>query len=227
MIANYDTFYKNYLGIHNAVEKNGIVICNCSLRDIPLNKHFLYKMIVTMYEDRFIISVSNEIEYEFIEKLSRNIVGKSMDDIFQMMEYMKSKYRVTFLHRMFRLNKNKNKNKNKMLDLEGRKKPSVIIKYIKENRKFLAYFNNEPIGYCKISDLYGSYGKIVVWVDERYRCLGIATRLLNETIMKCEEEKIEPMYLVNRENMASIRLAKKNGFQTAQEEIILCRCLKG
>lgn len=64
------------------------------------------------------------------------------------------------------------------------------------------------------------FGNIVVWVDEKYRKLGIATQLLNLVLEQCEKDGIIPDYIVKTNNVASIRLAKNAGFGIVQKEFV-------
>lgn len=55
--------------------------------------------------------------------------------------------------------------------------------------------------------------------------MGYAKELLLQIISKCKEEGIEPLYLVDSKNQASIELAKSVGFKIAQEEIVACELI--
>ncbi len=61
--------------------------------------------------------------------------------------------------------------------------------------------------------MYGTYGNIVVWVNEQYRKQGIASLLLNDLLNRCRKDQIIPVYLVNKTNQASLRLAQKFSFK--------------
>ena len=69
-------FYKNFLGIEQGVMKNGILLCRSEERDIPLNKHFAYKMIVSEYEGKRVVSLSNDFDDTTVEDLCNKFEGK-------------------------------------------------------------------------------------------------------------------------------------------------------
>ena len=69
-------FYKNFLGVGHAVMKNGILLCRSEERDIPLNKHFAYKMIVSEYEGKRVVSLSNDFDDTTVEDLCNKFEGK-------------------------------------------------------------------------------------------------------------------------------------------------------
>lgn len=241
------TFYQNYLGINHAETKGEILLCRSDMRDLPLNRHFVYKMIVTDYEGRRVLSLSNDFTDTNAEALCNEIAGKDLDDVYHLLLQQMTKYRTSFMYRMLRPEKMELKAsmepKEKHLREkscteetcteeackeiacieEKNTKEGLTFVYMKEQRKQCAILQAEYIGYAKISDIYDGYGNIVVWVEENYRQRGIATILIHKLIQRCEEEGLIPMYLVKRENLASFRLAKKFGYEIVHREIILCQ----
>lgn len=95
-------FYKNFLGMQNAKMKNGILLCRSEKRDIPLNKHFAYKMIVTDYEGKRIVSLSNDFPDTTVEELCNKFAEKDIESVYQILCQQNMDYRLSFMYRMLR-----------------------------------------------------------------------------------------------------------------------------
>ena len=214
-------FYENYLGLQHAVTKNGIALCRSEMRDLPLNRHFVYKMLVTDYEGRRVLSLSNEFAGTNAEALCREIAGKDLDEVYFILHRQNTKYRISFMYRMLRpegIGFKESLKEEAYTEEDG-----LTFVYKQELRKQFAILHDDLIGYAKISDIYDGYGNVVIWVEENYRQHGIATILLHKLIQRCEDEGLIPMYLVKRENVASFGLASKFGFKIVHHEIVLCQ----
>jgi hypothetical protein len=66
-------FNQEYLGIPCGTEREGIRLCKCHYRDIPLNKKYFYKVIAANCEGEPVISYSPEVEEQELDWLIRNI----------------------------------------------------------------------------------------------------------------------------------------------------------
>lgn len=206
-------FYENYLGIDRLPEEE-VTVYISKQRDLPLNKRVIYRLILTEYQGKRIISASETLDQELLNRVIRCTKGKTIAQTYDAMNTQEWGFRLSYMYRMFR-------EEDRPVELS--KNEQISITYLSEYKKSHATIDGESIGYCKISDVYdGNYGNIVVWVDERYRRQGIASLLLRDLLERCKKEQITPIYLVMKTNEASKRLAKKFGYKVVNEEIILC-----
>lgn len=56
----FKDYYEEYLGMGNGEDFEGVLVCRSNYRDIPINKHYCYKMIATVFEGRKVMSCSAE-----------------------------------------------------------------------------------------------------------------------------------------------------------------------
>lgn len=214
----FSDFYREYLGLDDSMIYNGVHVCRCNYRDIPINKRYFYKIIATNYHGEKIISCSPEFEERELSSLSTKItfdtigVGNIPDEL------ILPQYELSYIDRMLL---------ETQIDISigghsdcGRN-GAIEYRYLQENRKYIALINGELAGYCKVSDVISNYGNLVVWVDASRRRLGIAESLVKLMIKKSYEEEIIPMYVVKTDNYASIALAKKLGFRVKQRELVV------
>ena len=215
---SFSDFYQEYLGLDNRMIYNDVHVCKCKYREIPLNKHYYYKIIATKYNGENIISYSPEFNETKLRFLCTNInfetigVGNIHNDL------ELPQYELSYMDRML-LETQIDISANKRSGFDGNN--SIEYKYLEEYRKYIALINGELAGYCKVSDVIAGYGNLVVWVEEPRRRLGIAESLVKLMIDKCYEERIIPMYVVKTNNHASLSLAKKLGFQVKQRELVV------
>lgn len=212
---DFDLFYKNYLGIKDKKIIQGITVCVSNNRDLPLNKKFYYNIIITEYNGECVVSCSPEVEKEKIKNVCNFIRNKTIEDIIE------SKIQIETYDRacMYRLVLNEKPDYNSLSELKIGKS-LVSFKYIKDMKKFLALIGDTLIGYCKVSDVYYSYGNLVVWIEEEYRRNGVAEQLVKLAIEQCYKDSINPMYITKSINTASFSLAQKLKFNIVKKEVI-------
>lgn len=165
-------FYKEYLGIDKAPEDE-VTIYVSKQRERPLNKHWIYCLILTDYQGKRIVSTSTTMEPIILNCIIAYTKGRTIAQTYDTMKTQDWGLRLSYMYRMFR-------DQDQLPKLPENKK--VNITYCSECRKSIAIIGGEPVGYCKISDVYGVYGNIAVWVDESYCKQGIASLLLNDNI---------------------------------------------
>lgn len=207
----FETFYETYLGIPNGRMQDGVLMCRSIYREYPINKHYYYSAIGTIYKGREIISVAPDAtEEEAIEKVRKYMLLLSGNC--KISGLSKAEDDVCVMYRMMRSAKN-----------YSEKMPEITadLIYFPEYKKYAAKVGEVIVGYCKISDIINGFGNIVVWVEEVYRRKELAKTLLELLLKKCEEEGIIPIYYVNAENEPSIRLATKAGFEVVQTEVVV------
>ena len=215
---DFNLFYRNYLGINDKKIIHGITVCVSNNRDLPLNKKFYYKIIITEYNGEYVVSCSSEVEKNTIKNVCDFIKYKTMEDIIESKIHIET-YDSTCMYRMIL---NQKPNYSSLSELKIGKK-LVSFKYIEEMKKFLALIGDTLIGYSKVSDVYYSYGNLVVWIEEEYRRNGVAEQLVKLTIEQCYKDGINPMYISKSNNIASLSLAKKLKFNVVKKEVIYSR----
>lgn len=206
----FSEYYEKYIGYNNAIKENDCYICISDMRDLTLNKRFIYRIIITTYNNHKVISVSPSLNNEVRKALSKFISGKNVEDALGCAPLINTGLRIGLMYRMIL-------NEIPIVDI-----CNSDISYNDILKKFCFKVENKVVCYCKISDIIHGYGNIVVWTDENYRGRGLAKQLLLLTIKKCIEDGIDPIYLVNSENIPSISLAKSVGFEIIQTEVIAC-----
>lgn len=214
---SFSDFYQKYLGLYNGRLYDGVRVCKCKYRDVPLNKKFFYKVIATVYNGEKVISCSPEFDEAGMMLLCSNIHFEAIGtgDIHR--ELRIPGYGLSYMERML-LNSQPDINTD-VIAARSRNK-QIEYHYLEAYKKHIALLDGELIGYCKVSDVIAGYGNLVVWVEESRRRSGIAESLVKLMSKKCFEEGIVPMYIVKTDNQASAALAGKLGFQVIQRELV-------
>ena len=213
----FDDYYLKYIGSDDRTLINGCMVYKAEDRDIPLNNRFIYRIIITDFRGIRTISVSPNISDNLIYDICNDIKDKAFEDILQSGPLHRTGLRINKMYRMRIDNAKFIENTTKDINIK--------MECINENRKFVIRDGDKMVSYCKISNIDYNCGNIVVWTDEDYRRKGFARELLYRTIHKCKVEGIEPIYLVDSQNIASIKLAQSVGFKIMQDEIVGCEVL--
>jgi len=212
----FNDYYYNYLNMESGTETDNCLLCISPNRDIPLNKKYAYKFIITDYNKKRVLSASPSISDDILRKICCGLGSNSLNEILQLPVLHETGYRISMMYRMII-------NRDKFINYTGY---NNAADYISQARKFVIRdCDSNIISYCKVSDIYCGYGNIVIWTDSRYRRCGYAKELLIRTIYMCYDEGIEPVYLADSQNIPSIELAKSVGFEKVQTEIIGCEVL--
>lgn len=212
----FDKFYREYLGLDGGMEVDSCLLCRSEHRNEPLNKRYYYRVIVTDYNGKRVVSCPPELKGEKLKKLCA-AAGNDLEEVGKTLQ-VPNGYSGGYMYRMVRDGKETLKNGGQSFD--GAEK-QIAFHYLPEMKKYLAVSGEDLAGYCKISDVYGEYGNMVVWVGEKYRRQGIAAELAARTILQCRQDGIIPMYVVRENNAPSIALAKKLGFHVVQREYVI------
>lgn len=212
---SYRRYYKEYIGIALAERRNFLHVVCSKYRDIPLNKNFLYKAILLKSKNKWLLSSSESCKDDIIHNIISLGKPKDLDYYADNLQSMDLKVRKMYRMIWDGLNSS---------EIEFR--PKYEYMYIEPLNKYVVKFNGNIISYCKISDIYFGFGNIVIFTDENFRNQGLATTLLNLLLIKCEEKKIFPLYMVDSKNTASVHLAKKLGFSVVSQEVIMSKELE-
>lgn len=209
----FHDYYAKFLSTEVGLLINNCIVCKTDNRDIPLNKKFIYKIIITDFNGNRYVSVSPAISDNVIHSIITDIKDRNFDDILNSQHLHITGLRINKMYRMILDNRIYSCNN---ISTNYKKE------YIEEFKKYIIRYNEDIVSYCKISNIDCGYGNIVVWTDENHRNKGLAKQLLFMLVSKCKSEGIKPLYLVNSQNIASIRLAKSVGFKIVQTEIVAC-----
>lgn len=215
--AEFNAFYRDYMGLENGAETDGCLICRSTYRNEPLNKRYYYRVIVTDCDGSRVVSCPPDLGDECVRKLCAAAGGKDLEEAGRALGTPDG-FLGGFMYRMVLEGGGELKCGGESF---GGGKRHMEFLYLPEIKKFLAVSGEELAGYCKISDVYGAFGNIVVWVDEKYRRQGIAAELVTRTILQCGQDGIIPMYVVRDSNIPSVSLAKKLGFHIVQREYVI------
>lgn len=96
----FDEYYTNYLGIDKAVQIDDCMVCKSVLRDLPLNKRYIYRIIISDYNGYRIVSVSNTISENVINNICRDIKNKNLNDIINSQQLIETNLRIRKMYRM-------------------------------------------------------------------------------------------------------------------------------
>lgn len=209
----FSKWYSSYLGIKSGNKTIGnIDVYISEERQRLLNKTYYYSMIISLFENRLVVSCDNAM----ISYIENGLINKDADSIYEVVndELLPFEYKKKVMKRMI-LNPNILQ---KHIDTDNL---TFRILYMPEEYRYRAYVNDEIIGYCKISDFINGFANVVVYIKEEYRNKGIAKVLLKLMIDQSKSLGFELMYIVDEKNSPSVKLAESMGFFTVAEEIII------
>lgn len=198
----FKKFYKDYV-VGQSISKGDMYDINISeYRDIPVNKSYIYSMILSNYYEKMVISCSKEMisdVQKMMEIGERN--GACFEDYFYM--FSEKGFHTRIMKRM--IHGGQYHSCCKRID-------GFDYRYIPEVMKYVAQKDGIIVSYCKVSDIISDVGNIVIYTEEEYRNRGLAQYLLSLLIEKCIEINICPMYFVDSKNIISLSIAEKLGF---------------
>jgi len=238
--VDFKKYYNDYLGIDEKQFKSGKRVFSSVQRNVPLNFQYVYKMIATVLEDSVVFSIAPE----FYNSFTKFINGKNIESLKQVIEvshdFFQSKlndfkvrqvYRLTLKEEnttnlyngqaiqlkksiLFESNKNMNEKEKIMIWNKRRKE-------IEEGRKYVVLIENNIVSSAKISDIDFLGGNIAVFTDPKYRNQGYGKQVVKGCINWCLDKDILPIYLVDIENIPSVKLAESLGFEIKSTEVIV------
>lgn len=245
MNSKFNEYYSAFLDIDNAVKINNIWYIQSSKRDIPLNREFFYPVILTRYNEKIYLSVSNKY-YDVILNsikdidftlLSNNeiicIFQKIFSNILDEFE-VKEMYRMCKDTKIDTLDSNAillNDNTKQYFMNTGNKASDVIFKEKKwkelknildSEMIYIVPNDNKIASMAFTSDIYNKGANIVVSTGKEYRRKGYGKMAVASLTNSILEKEFLPIYFVNVNNEASINLAKSLGYETMALEIVVC-----
>lgn len=211
-----EKYYESFIGI----EKDTRII-KTKNRDLPLNEKYFYPIIISKYKNKTYISVSPKY-YDKIKEL--NILDLTKEKQIALLQNIFKDYQIKIMYRMYKKDiinvQTKSRRLNKKLFINSVKnkdrwdyyKDKVSYVYVEDNKIVsMAFVSN--IDYCGCN--------IVVETKKEYRNLGYGKDVVATITNEILKRNLIPIYLVNRENKYSYKLAKSLGYEILSEEIIV------
>ena len=225
-------YYTQYIGITEKNEKN---VFFSKFRDFPINKHYYYPVIRSLYNNREYLSLSPSLQ---------NLSDRNIKDIAVVLSQI---HKDIAVKNFFRFSLHKKLNNSKITDVVLVKQehkpffmnsgknlnPDFKEQKWKELQTFIdrGYFfatikENKFVSSCRISDIYCGGANLVVYTDENFRCCGYGKEVVKLAANYCIQYNLLPVYYVETDNTASVKLAKSLNFSLCAEEESICyKCL--
>ncbi|MCH4886196.1 GNAT family N-acetyltransferase [Acidaminobacter sp. JC074] len=210
----YQSYYHKYLGY------DGSEMAFSEQRDKPLNRSYYYRVIATQIDGKDFYSVSSNLRSFDVK-----------DTIKESFEHMRDKYEYRCFYRMglesykrTQVNLSRVYTYDDLDKFDSQKRAHVIQSYkdiLDQGRRFVVTVSGENVAYGMISDIDFGGGNIVVYVKPEHRNKGYAKMLVSSCVDWCLDHDILPVYLVDKDNLPSIRLAKSLGFASFSTEHVL------
>ena len=232
MIIDYDFFYRQYLGCEST--DNSYV--KSIYRDKPINKDYYYPFIKSLYQSKQIISVSPQIYRVAYAGLSIDKISylslKKLEKLFPEVN-KKSFYRYSFDNKIDNISNSTQilQDKHKEFFMQSGKNLNPVFKEekwlkLKENivqqNMFVELCDNKIVSSCKISDIYCGAANLYVYTDEKYRNCGFGKKVVSMAVKICFERGLLPVYFVEKNNIASVKLVTSLGGRLFSEEECFC-----
>lgn len=228
MSISFNDYYLNYLGLkNNFIHSNKkIIIIKSVFRDYPINRKFFYPLISTEYQGKEIFSCSQKLNIpkatskehlQFNEILNRNpdLLQKYMYRFTKERDNEKRKTSSQLLTKTLIDKIEFNSTAEKEIFLERKK--AIIT----QKRQYVLIKNKTIISTAFLSDIYCQGANIVVYTNPNFWGRGYGREVVRNCINWCFENNLIPVYLVNKENKASIKLALSLKFKLKCKERVL------
>ncbi|WBW96945.1 GNAT family N-acetyltransferase [Oceanirhabdus sp. W0125-5] len=233
-MMEFNKYYYRFLGVNDESVNDNVVVTECIYRDKPLNKRYFYPVIVSEYNEQKICSSSNR----FID-----ICKSRFDGSIQSIEFILDDMRIEQpSYRLRKMRRYTLESTEEMLDTKAMIMTEEIVRsiqfkgdmdiekfierkkdVIKEGRQFIITQENTMAALALISDIYERGCNIAVYTNEDYRKMGYGKEVVKGCINWCNERNLVPIYLVEEQNNASIKLAESLGFKLKSREWIISK----
>lgn len=242
----YKEYYKNYLGINEDNLNNQKNIVLSQQRTKPICFYYVHHVIITNINDRTVFSVSPEFQ-RIIEEFYKNKENIIFNDY--LIEELKSVFNEQIeeinVRKMYRMTVSRENLEDKsigynVIQLTEKHKgiylntmPNSISDDIKEQkwrmrkeqidegRMFVIVEDGKNISYAIISDIDFNGANIAVWTASEHTSKGYGKAVVSEAVKWCFKRNIVPVYLVEKSNIASRKIADSIGFKVFSQEIIV------
>jgi len=246
-LTSFDQYYRKYLCIDAERMKSGRYVFPCKRRSKPLAFFYIHHLICTVIEEKIVVSISPELApaFEIQRKyLPDNAVNKNtlrmIDDI--IFEFLPALlYSTRLMSRMtiekkeleqkessFQITTLSEADKTKYTSLcknTGKKKADYLwnarVESVRAGRYFCVIKNDTIVSSSFISDIDHHGANIVVSTSPEYRNKGYGKAVVRHASEWCFMHGHRPIYLVDANNIPSVRLAESLGFKNMSSEIVV------
>lgn len=230
-MSRFEVYYNKFLGVNkNDITKHMVV--ESEYRDMPLNKKYFYPIIISKFGNYIICSSSGQFISICKGKFKSTI--ESISDILEVMNMNENHYRLRKMRRY------SIENPSKIYDTKAEILTENIIrnanfkgiedkeKYIRgkqnilhQQRQFVILEDNSIAATAFISEIYSSGCNIVVYTSPNYRKKGYGKEVVKACINWCQRNNLLPIYLVEEDNLSSIKLAESLDLELKSHEWII------
>lgn len=230
-MSRFEVYYNGFLGVSkNEITKHMIV--ESEYRDMPLNKKYFYPIIITKLDNYMVCSSSSQ--YIGICKSKFNGTIESISNIVEVMNMDGNHYRIRKMRRY------SIENSSRIYDTKADILTGNMIRKVKfdgiedkekyilekqnilyEQRQFVVLKGNTIASTAFISDIYSSGCNIVVYTPPNYRQEGYGKEVVKACVNWCQENNLLPVYLVEEENLSSIKLVESLALDLKSHEWII------
>ena len=246
-MISFDQYYRRYLCVDAERTKSGRCIFPCKRRSKPLAFFYIHHLICTEIDKEIVFSISPELApvFEIQRKyLTEKAVSKNtmrmIDDIF--FEFLPALlYSTRMMIRMtleekefvkkesdFQIIALSVADKTKYTSLcknTGKKKTEYLwnarVETVRAGRYFCVIENDTIVSSSFISDIDHHGANIVVSTSPESRNKGYGKAVVRHAAEWCFLHGYRPIYLVDANNIPSVRLADSLGFKNMSREIVV------
>ena len=230
-MSRFEVYYNSFLGISkNEITKH--IIVESEYRDMPLNKKYFYPIIITKVDNYMVCSSSSHFISLCKSKFNGTI--ESISNIVEVMNMDGNHYRIRKMIRYSIENSSRiydtkadilTENMIRKVKFDGiEDKEKYILgkqNILYEQRQFVVLKDNSIASTAFISEIYSSGCNIVVYTPPNYRQEGYGKEVVKACINWCQENNLLPIYLVEEENLSSIKLVESLALDLKSHEWII------
>lgn len=221
-MKTFEDYYTEYLGIEQSKLRSGrLNVFASPYRDLPICQYYYSKVIICNWKGYDICSCPPSIIGELInlsiDKV-KNKVTKLLSET-EWTRYLRYSYDYTVVEQetiAFPLSYDfyNSHMKNPFNQLSD-----YYQKIIKDEILQIVFLEGRIYSQAYLSDIYAGGGNISVNCFEQYRNRGFASECVKAVLNYAKKRDVLPVYLVREDNVASIRVAEKNGFTFKVDEL--------
>jgi|GEM_PF-969491 len=246
-LISFEEYYREYLGLNSSDTGSEGIVVHAQRRAESVACFYVHHLISTVINGKLIYSVSPKLADEFSNaigehqsKLVNSDLCKEIDDIFIYMLPALA-YNPMLMHRMtlddvdyspdsenydvIALTEGSKTLFEKQSVHRGRKLTEFMwnarLETIRAGRYFAIIENDEIASSSFISDIDNRAANIVVSTKDKYRNRGYGRSVVMRATVWCIQNGIRPIYLVDVNNIPSIKLAERLGFKRKAQEIVV------
>jgi len=230
-MSRFEIYYNGFLGV-NKKEVTKHMVVESQYRDMPLNQKYFYPIIISKFDRYMVCSCSSQFINICKSKFDGTI--ESITNILEVMNMNGSHYRLRKMRRYSTENLSRiyhtkadtlTEDIIRKVKFEGVEDKEKYIRgkqnILHEQRQFVVLKDNNIASTAFISDIYNSGCNIVVYTPPNYRQKGYGKEVVKACINWCQENNLLPLYLVEEENLSSIKLVESLALDLKSHEWII------